>query len=162
MGVARGVLQSRSRRNALSYGSTRRHANAPGIVTVPVGYGDGYQCFNTGHVILRGRTYLQGRVCMDQLLVDIGGDSAWNGDSVTLLGEAEGHVISAESIARAAGTIPYEVLTNINTRSRGCIAPRDGRIHAPVSGTCGDGRCRAGDDDALSGALPGSRRRECE
>ena len=103
----------------LSYGSTWAPRHRTRIVTVPVGYGDGYfrALSNTGHVILRGRTYpVVGRVCMDQLLVDIGGDSAWNGDSVTLLGEAEGHVISAESIARAAGTIPYEVLTNINTR----------------------------------------------
>ncbi len=103
----------------LSYGSTWAPPHRTRIVTVPVGYGDGYfrSLSNVGQVILRGRTYpVVGRVCMDQLLVDIGGDSAWNGDTVTLLGRGEGQVISAESIAEKAGTIPYEVLTNINTR----------------------------------------------
>ena len=103
----------------VSYGSTWAPCRRTRLVTVPVGYGDGYfrALSDRAEVILRGRRYpVVGRVCMDQLLVDIGGDSAWNGDTVTLLGEAEGHRISAESLAEQAGTIPYEVLTNINTR----------------------------------------------
>jgi alanine racemase len=103
----------------ISYGSTWAPTRRTRIVTVPVGYGDGYfrALSNRARVILRGRTYpVVGRVCMDQLLVDIGGDSAWNGDTVTLMGESEGQLISAEALAAHAGTIPYEVLTNINTR----------------------------------------------
>jgi len=103
----------------VSYGSTWAPTRRTRLVTVPVGYGDGYfrSLSNQAHVILRGRRYpVVGRICMDQMLVDIGGDSAWNGDTVTLLGEAEGHAIHAESLAHLAGTISYEVLTNINTR----------------------------------------------
>jgi alanine racemase len=51
-------------------------------------------------------------VCMDQLMVDLGTGSAWNGDEVVLLGGE----ITAEELARRAGTIAYEILTGINTR----------------------------------------------
>ena len=103
----------------VSYGSTWAPTRRTRLVTVPVGYGDGYfrALSSRSSVVLRGRRYpVVGRVCMDQLLVDIGGDSAWNGDTVTLLGEGEGQSIPAEELAQLAGTIPYEVLTNINTR----------------------------------------------
>jgi len=103
----------------VSYGSTWAPTRRTRVVTVPVGYGDGYfrALSNRSHVVLRGRRHpVVGRVCMDQLLVDIGWDSAWNGDPVVLLGEGEGQAVSAEELAGLAGTIPYEVLTNINTR----------------------------------------------
>jgi alanine racemase len=89
------------------------------IVTVPVGYGDGYfrSLSNQAQVIIRGKKYPQvGRVCMDQLMVNIESDSAFNGDEVTLLGETNGTAITAQDLADWAGTIPYEILTNINTR----------------------------------------------
>jgi len=66
---------------------------------------------------VRGRKYPQvGRICMDQMMVNIGEDSAFNGDEVILLGESDGQAITAEDLAQWAGTIPYEILTNINTR----------------------------------------------
>jgi alanine racemase len=72
---------------------------------------------NKAQVILRGKKYPQvGRVCMDQMMVNIEMDSAYNGDDVILLGEADGQSITAEDLAEWAGTIPYEILTNINTR----------------------------------------------
>lgn len=103
----------------VSYGSTWAPTQRTRVITVPVGYGDGYFRALSGRssVIVRGRRYpIVGRICMDQLMVDIGGDNAWNGDPVTLLGDAEGQSVSIEELAEAAGTIPYEVLTNINTR----------------------------------------------
>ena len=101
------------------YGSTWAPTRRTRLVTVPVGYGDGYfrSLSSRSHVVLRGRRHpVVGRVCMDQLLVDIGWDSAWNGDQVVLLGEGQGQSVTAEELAELAGTIPYEVLTNINTR----------------------------------------------
>jgi signal peptidase II len=72
---------------------------------------------NKAEVIIRGKRYPQvGRICMDQMMVNIEWDSAYNGDIVTLLGEADGASIPAEDLAGWAGTIPYEILTNINTR----------------------------------------------
>jgi alanine racemase len=103
----------------VSYGSTWESDHQIRIVTVPVGYGDGYfrSMSNRAQIILRGKKYPQvGRICMDQLMVNIEWDSAYNGDEVVLLGESGGEKITAEDLADWAGTIPYEILTNINTR----------------------------------------------
>ncbi|HTX90239.1 MAG TPA: alanine racemase [Anaerolineales bacterium] len=103
----------------VSYGSTWQSDHPVRIVTVPVGYGDGYfrSLSNRAEVVIRGKKYPQvGRVCMDQMMVNIEADSAFNGDEVTLIGESDGQCISAQDLADWAGTIPYEILTNINTR----------------------------------------------
>ncbi len=105
--------------HAVSYGSTWRSDHNVRVVTVPVGYGDGYfrSMSNRAHVIIRGKKYPQvGNICMDQLMANIEWDSAYNGDEVILLGESGGAKITAEDLAEWAGTIPYEILTNINTR----------------------------------------------
>jgi alanine racemase len=80
-------------------------------------------------VILGGeRRQVVGRICMDQLMVDLGQGSAWNGDEVLLIGSADGRSIRVEELAKWAGTIPHEILTNINTRVprvyRGTFGPR--------------------------------------
>ncbi len=103
----------------VSYGSTWQSDRPTRVVTIPVGYGDGYfrAMSNKAQVLLHGKKYPQvGRICMDQMMVNIGDDSAFNGDEVILLGESEGQAITAEDLAAWAGTIPYEILTNINTR----------------------------------------------
>jgi alanine racemase len=103
----------------VSYGSTWETDHPVRVVTVPVGYGDGYfrALSNVAHVLIRGRKYpVVGRVCMDQIMVNIEWDSAYNGDVVTLLGGDGDELITCEDLARWAGTIPYEVLTNLNTR----------------------------------------------
>src|SRR5207249_21414 len=89
------------------------------VVTLPVGYGDGYARAMSGRaeVIVHGKRYpVVGRICMDQIMVSIGGDSAYNGDEVVLLGRHGAATISIEEMAGWAGTIPHEVLTSINTR----------------------------------------------
>jgi alanine racemase len=54
---------------------------------------------------------------MDQMMVNIEWESAYNNDEVILLGESDnGVTITCEELAEWAGTIPYEILTNINTR----------------------------------------------
>ena len=103
----------------VSYGSIWQSDHPTRIVTVPVGYGDGYfrNLSNNAQVIIRGKKYPQvGRVCMDQMMVNIENNSAFNGDEVLLIGEAGDQVITAQDLADWAGTIPYEILTNINTR----------------------------------------------
>jgi alanine racemase len=103
----------------VSYGSTWQSDHPVRIVTVPVGYGDGYfrSMSNQAQVLIRGKKYPQvGRICMDQLMVNIEADSAYNGDEVTLMGESDSLAITAQELADWAGTIPYEILTNINTR----------------------------------------------
>jgi alanine racemase len=103
----------------VSYNSTWRSDHPVRVVTVPVGYGDGYprRLSNRGEVLIRGRRYpVVGQVCMDQLLVSLDQDSAYNGDEVVLLGEQDGRSIAAEELAERADAIPYEILTAINTR----------------------------------------------
>jgi hypothetical protein len=103
----------------VSYGSTWQSDHPVRIVTVPVGYGDGYFRImsNKAWVLINGKKYAQvGRICMDQIMVNIESDSAFNGDEVLLIGESGDERITAEDLATWAGTIPYEVLTNINTR----------------------------------------------
>jgi alanine racemase len=104
---------------AVSYGSTWQSDHDVRVVTVPVGYGDGFfrSTSNKAQVIIRGIKYRQvGAICMDQLMVNIEQDSAYNGDEVILLGESGVEKITVEDLAEWAGTIPYEILTNINTR----------------------------------------------
>ena len=103
----------------VSYGSTWQSDQLTRVVTIPVGYGDGYfrSLSNQAEMIIRGKRYpVIGRVCMDQTMVSVHWETAYNGDEVTLLGEAGGVAISCEELAAWAGTIPYEILTNINTR----------------------------------------------
>jgi len=103
----------------ISYGHTWQSDHMVRVVTVPVGYGDGYfrSMSNRAEVIIRGKRYpTVGRVCMDQIMVNIEWDSAYNDDEVILIGETGGAAIRCEELAEWAGTIPYEILTNINTR----------------------------------------------
>ncbi len=105
--------------HAVSYGSTWQTDHMVRVVTVPVGYGDGYfrSLSNKAEVIIRGKRYpIVGRICMDQMMVNIEWETAYNGDEVLLLGEKDGVAITAGELAEWAGTVPYEVLTNINTR----------------------------------------------
>jgi alanine racemase len=103
----------------VSYGSTWQSDHPVRIVTVPVGYGDGYfrALSNAAHVIIRGQRYpVVGRVCMDQIMVNLEWGSAYNGDEVILIGAEGDEAVTCEDLAEWAGTIPYEILTNINTR----------------------------------------------
>jgi alanine racemase len=103
----------------VSYGSSWAPREQTRVITLPVGYGDGYMRAMSGQaqVIVRGaRRPVVGRICMDQVMVDLGWNSAWNGDEVVLLGAAGSERIRIEELATWAGTIPHEVLTSINTR----------------------------------------------
>ena len=105
--------------NAVGYGLTFKADHNIRAVTIPVGYGDGYfrSLSNKGLVLINGKKYpVIGNVSMDQIVVNIESDSAYNSDEVILLGSDGKNSITAEDLAKWAGTIPYEILTNINTR----------------------------------------------
>ncbi|MEO6877896.1 MAG: alanine racemase C-terminal domain-containing protein, partial [Gemmatimonadaceae bacterium] len=105
--------------NPVSYGGTWRSERPVRVVTVPVGYGDGYfrALSSRGEVIIRGQRHpIVGRVCMDQFMVNLEWGTAYNGDVVTLIGSDGNEAITVQDVADAAGTIAYEVLTNINGR----------------------------------------------
>jgi len=103
----------------VGYGSTWQTDHMIRAVTAPVGYGDGYfrSMSQKAQVILRGKKYpVVGRISMDQIVINIERDSAYNDDEVILIGESGSESITCEDLAEWAGTIPYEILTNINTR----------------------------------------------
>ena len=105
--------------NPVSYGATWAPAADTRVVTVPIGYGDGWPraLSSRGQVLVRGHRYpVVGRICMDQFMVDIGCDSAWNEDEVVLVGTSGAETITVEDVALAAGTIGYEILTGLNGR----------------------------------------------
>ncbi len=104
----------------VSYGSLWRANSAARIVTIPCGYADGYFRImtNRAKVIVNGKKYPQvGRICMDQLMVNLDEDEAQVGDEVILMGQARsGGEITPEDLAGWAATNEYEVMTNISSR----------------------------------------------
>jgi len=104
----------------VSYGRTWRTSAPTRIATIPIGYGDGYSraLSNKGEAIVRGRRYpVVGRVCMDQLMLDLGPDGvAYNGDDVLLFGTRGQDSIPAEILCERIGTIPYELTCMVNSR----------------------------------------------
>lgn len=87
---------------------------------VPLGYADGIprHASNLGPMQVHGRRYtVAGRVCMDQMVLDLGADSpARAGDEVVLIGrEADGEP-TAQDWAAAIGTINYEIVTRLGPR----------------------------------------------
>lgn len=103
----------------ISYGSTWKSDHLVRVVTLPVGYGDGYfrAMSNRAEVIIRGQRYpVVGRIAMDQMMVNIEWQTAYNNDEAILIGASDGVSITVEELAEWANTIPYEILTNINTR----------------------------------------------
>lgn len=89
------------------------------VVTIPIGYGDGYlrQFSNLASVLIRGkRSPIVGVVCMDQLMVDIGDGEAYNGDEVVLIGAQGDQRISVEDLAATIDTTPHQVPVSLNQR----------------------------------------------
>jgi alanine racemase len=105
---------------SVSYGATWAPPADTRVVTIPIGYGDGWPraLSSRGEVLIRGqRLPIVGRICMDQFMVDLGpSGTGYNEDEVVLIGTQGGEVITCEHVATAAGTIPYEILVNLNTR----------------------------------------------
>jgi alanine racemase len=104
----------------ISYGGTYTTTKTTKVATVPVGYADGYRRQLSGnfYVLIRGkRAPILGRVCMDQMLVDVTDipDIDIN-DKVVLVGRSGDEVITMEQIAEAAGSFNYEFVCGISRR----------------------------------------------
>ncbi|MCL6620344.1 MAG: alanine racemase, partial [Thermomonas hydrothermalis] len=89
--------------NPVSYGATWAPPQDTRVITIPLGYGDGWPraLSNRGEVLVRGqRRPIVGRICMDQFMVDLGPDgTAYNGDDVVLIGCQGGQCIRVEDVA---------------------------------------------------------------
>jgi len=115
-------IKKACRGRSISYGRTFICSRNTTIATLPVGYQDGYlrKFSNRAAVLYQGRRYpVAGRVCMDQLMVDLGDkSSARIGDIVTLVGKSGRREISLEELARIAETINYELACLIGSRAK--------------------------------------------
>jgi alanine racemase len=104
----------------VSYGATYRTPARQQHAVVAMGYGDGYLRANgpRGHLLVRGvRCPIRGRVTMDQIVIDVTRvRGAKVGDEVVTLGKQGESEITARELANHAGTIPWEILTNIGSR----------------------------------------------
>lgn len=103
----------------VSYGHTWVADTATTVGLVPVGYGDGVlrSASNAAHALVDGKQRaIRGRVCMDQFVVDLGGDLPEPGAEVVLFGPGTHGEPTAQDWADAAGTISYEIVTRIGGR----------------------------------------------
>lgn len=104
----------------VSYGGLFEAARPTRVMTVPVGYADGYRRGLTGKgcVLVRGRRApILGRVCMDQIMVDVTDiPQAQAGDEVVLLGAQGEDRIDAQEMAGWLDTISYEVICSPSKR----------------------------------------------
>jgi alanine racemase len=103
----------------ISYGQSYKTTNMTRIITIPIGYGDGYRrtLSNQGEVLIRGHKYsIAGVVCMDMCMVDIGMDEAYINDEVVLIGKQGNLEITLNSVAAKCQTINYEILCGFNER----------------------------------------------
>lgn len=106
----------------ISYGCTFTADREMQVATLPVGYGDGYSRALSGkaQVLIAGkRCRVLGRVCMDQIMVDVTAltkEEACVGAAVVLLGCQGKEQITADEMAEWAGTISYEMLMSATAR----------------------------------------------
>ena len=103
----------------ISYGCTYTADEEIKIATLAVGYYDGYarRLSNQADVLIKEqRAPVIGRVCMDQIMVDVTGIEVEKGDTATLIGQDGTEVISAQELADKVGTINYEIVSRIGPR----------------------------------------------
>jgi alanine racemase len=105
---------------SVSYGRKYVTSQPTRLATLPVGYADGYNRLltNLGIVTIRGKKFpVVGRVCMDLIVIDLGGDQTIKeGDEVFLFGRVEDNAFTVKEICNILGTIPYEVTCWISKR----------------------------------------------
>ncbi len=105
---------------SVGYGSTWTAGQKSVIATIPVGYADGYfrSLSNKGYVLINGSRYpVVGRVCMDQILVDVTDKpDVKRGDEVVLIGTSGDLTITTEEIADLAGSFNYEFVCGLTRR----------------------------------------------
>ena len=107
--------------DTVSYGCTFKAQKKTKIATAPVGYADGFwrsNAENGTQMLIRGqRVNIVGRVCMDQLMLDVTDvKGVREGDYITLIGADRGEFISADELAKNNHTIGYEMICAIGER----------------------------------------------
>ena len=103
----------------VSYGHQYTTGRETTLALVPVGYADGIPraATNVGPLLLGGaRRTISGRVCMDQVVVDVGDDHVSAGDVAVLFGPGDAGEPTADDWAAVLDTINYEIVTRVGAR----------------------------------------------
>jgi alanine racemase len=102
----------------VGYSLTYKTTKASKIAVLPVGYHEGYprSLSNKGEVLVRGqRCPVRGRVCMNLMMIDVSKvKDVSAGDEVVLIGRQGKDEITADELAKHAGTINYEIVARLN------------------------------------------------
>jgi len=118
----------------IGYGGTYTTTRPTTVATIPVGYADGYRRNLSGkfYVLIRGRKApILGRICMDQMMVDVTGIPEVSvNDRVVLVGSSGQEQITMEEIAAAADSFNYEFVSGISRRVPRIYTSGGKTIHA--------------------------------
>jgi alanine racemase len=123
--------------DGVSYGHTWIADRDTTVAVVPAGYGEGipWHAGNRAEVWVEGRRRpIRGRICMDQFVIDLGGDDIGPGADVVLFGNGDEGEPTAQDWAEACGTINYEIVTRIGGRLRRRYVDRHDGTSQGVSG----------------------------
>lgn len=114
------MIHNLSKGESLGYGLTYQAKYDSVIATIPIGYGDGIprQISTRGHVLIKGiKCPIIGRICMDQMLVDVSEVNDLDNNEIVIIVGNDGHnEIRIEELAQAAKTISNEILSQIGNR----------------------------------------------
>lgn len=117
---------------SVGYGLAYTAGREMKLAAVSIGYADGMprELSNKGYALVKGqKASIIGRICMDQLLIDISNiPDVTAGDEVVFIGKSGKREISADSLADAAGTISNEILSRLGNRLERVIT-----VPAPIS-----------------------------
>ncbi len=104
---------------SISYGRTFVTQKPMKVASLTIGYADGYSRLlsSKAEVLIRGkRAKVVGRVCMDQLMIDVTDIDVSVGDIATLFGIDGEDMITPDDLADIYGTIGYEIVCGISKR----------------------------------------------
>ena len=105
----------------ISYGGCHTTTRETVVATLPVGYADGYRRSLTdkGHVLIHGKKApIIGRICMDQMMVDVTDiPDVKIGDHAVLIGKSGDEAITVDYLAQLTGTLNYEIICGISRRT---------------------------------------------
>ncbi len=114
-----GSIKKIQKGDTVSYGRIFTANKRMNIISVPIGYADGFNrnLSNKALAIINGKLYPQvGRVTMDRIMLNVGDNEIKPGEKVTLLGSQNGININAWDWSKQLNTIPYEITCNISKR----------------------------------------------
>ena len=114
------LIREISRGETVGYNRTFRAERNSRIAILPIGYGDGLPRNLSGKAMVQISTHLLpviGRICMDQLAIDLtGADDVSVGDTAILIDNAENSPLLAPNVAALSGSISNELLCRLGTR----------------------------------------------